>query len=110
MYDGLWTVEFNSMMNRYGRGILVINQNRLLGGDAGYYYVGTCNVNGSNIEGKVNIIRYDRNSVSVFGDIDHFELTFSGQIKDENLFDAIGIIANNPQTQIRIVGTKKEDL
>ncbi len=31
MFNGLWTVEFISTINRYGRGVLVINENRLLG-------------------------------------------------------------------------------
>lgn len=109
MYNGLWTIEFNSKENRYGRGILVIIKNRILGGDAGYYYVGTCKINDSKIEGYVNIIRYDRNSESIFGDYDHFQLIFSGQIKSENIFEAIGTMANNPGVKIRIIGTKKED-
>lgn len=108
MIDGLWTVEFTSIANRYGKGILVINKNRLLGGDDGYYYTGTCNINNNNITGTINVIRYDQNSISVFGDIDHFELTFSGQI-DDNQLNVTGSITNAPEEKIRVAGTKKED-
>jgi len=41
MFNGLWTVEFSSTINRYGRGVLIINDGRLLGGDDSYYYSGT---------------------------------------------------------------------
>ncbi|MFQ5962856.1 MAG: hypothetical protein ACE5KZ_01060 [Candidatus Scalinduaceae bacterium] len=33
MYDGLWTVEFQSAIG-FGKGVLVLNKGRLLGGDA----------------------------------------------------------------------------
>ena len=108
MIDGLWTVEFSSTTNRYGKGILIINQNRLLGGDEGYYYTGSCKVNGENIAGKLTVIRYDSNAVSVFGDIDTFELNFSGQIND-NEFNMIANIDNSLGENIKVNGTKKED-
>lgn len=109
MFNGLWTVEFISTIKRYGKGVLIVNDNRLLGGDDGYYYSGTCNVTGNNIQATINVVKYDQNSISVFGNIDHFQLTLNGEI-NEYQFEAIGTIANNPQTQIRVVGTKREDL
>lgn len=109
MFNGLWTVEFSSTINRYGRGVLVINDDRILGGDDGYYYFGTCEITDNNIHATITVIKYDPNSISVFGNINHFELILNGEI-DENQFNAIGTIANNPQAQMRVVGTKKEDL
>ncbi|MBW1616158.1 MAG: hypothetical protein JRJ49_06415 [Deltaproteobacteria bacterium] len=110
MYDGLWTVEFISTIQRYGNGVLVLNQNRLFGGDAGYYYSGKYDINDKKIEGDIHITRYDRNSVSVLGSISDFVLKMSGNIIDENRFEAIGEIDNNPKACIQIIGTKKEDL
>lgn len=109
MFNGLWTVEFISTIKRYGKGVLIVNDNRLLGGDDGYYYSGTCNITGNNIQATINVVKYDQNSISVFGNIDHFQLTLNGEI-NEYQFKAIGTIANDPQTQIRVVGTKREDL
>lgn len=109
MFNGLWTVEFTSALNRYGRGVLVITNGRILGGDDGYYYTGECEINGNIINANMTIIKYDPSSISVFGNINHFELILDGHI-EENNFDAIGVIANNPHAQIRVVGTKKEDL
>ncbi|MFH1994185.1 MAG: GrlR family regulatory protein [Nitrospinota bacterium] len=109
MFDGLWTVEFVSTINRYGKGVLVINGSRLLGGDNGYYYSGTCKISNNNFEAKITVIKYDTGSISVFGNIDHFELMLNGKI-DENRFDAIATIANNEKAKMSVVGTKKEDL
>lgn len=41
MFNGLWTVDFISTINRYGKGVLVLSDGRLLGGDHGFYYSGT---------------------------------------------------------------------
>jgi hypothetical protein len=109
MNNGLWTVEFISTIKRYGRGVIIINDERLLGGDDGYYYSGTCNVTAGKIEATINVIKYDQNSISVFGNMDHFELKIKGEI-DEYKFKAIGTIVNNPQAVINVVGTKREDL
>lgn len=109
MFDGLWTVEFISAINRYGAGVLVVNGNRLLGGDDGYYYSGTWIINGNTLNATITVLKHNPNSVSVFGNIDHFQLNLAGEIT-EYQFNATGTIANNPQAQIQVVGTKREDL
>lgn len=108
MFDGLWIIKFLSVNDLYGSGVLIINENRLLGGDDSYYYSGSCQINQKKIDGKVHVIKYDPNGISVFGEIDHFEITFSGNIDDNNL-DVSGNITNSPESTINIVGTKKED-
>jgi len=110
MFDGLWILEFSSTINRYGRGVLVINKNRLLGGDDAYYYSGNCKIDGDKIEGSVRVIRYDPLAPSVFGDdLDHFKILFKGKI-DKYSFSAIGTLVGDATAQIRIDGIKKENL
>ena len=50
MFDGLWTVEFSTENGEYGRGVIVIIKNRILGGDGGYYYVGDCVIKDNKIK------------------------------------------------------------
>lgn len=108
MYDGLWTVEFASTM-RLGTGVIVLNNGRLLGGDAGYYYSGRYRVNGNNVQGNIDVIRYDTRSISVFGDLDQFSLSFSGEISDYQ-FSLLASVVNKPEYKININGNKKEDM
>ena len=108
-FNGLWTIEFISTENRSGRGVLVLNDGRLLGGDEGYYYSGQYQIAGIKIQGTVNVIRFDPTTLSVIGNIDRFALQFSGEINDYNFTLAASVI-NNSQSQIKIIGNKKEDV
>ena len=109
MFNGLWTIEFISTMNRFGAGILVLNNGRLLGGDNGYYYLGNYEVKDNNVQGNVDIIRFNKNIISVFGDVDQFSLTFAGQIKPDSV-EAVASFGNTPDLKIRIICKKKVDL
>ena len=110
-YNGLWTVEFISTMNRSGKGVIVLKDGRLLGGDTGYYYTGSYEINfdTKSMTANIIVIRHDPNWFSVFGNIDSFKLSFSGSV-DNLHFSAMGTIVGMPEYKIRIVGNKKEDL
>ncbi|MFH1595672.1 MAG: GrlR family regulatory protein [Pseudomonadota bacterium] len=107
-FNGLWTVEFISTINRTGKGVLVLYNRRLLGGDSAYYYSGNYEINKNKISGNLIVIRYEPIGISVFGDIDSFKLSFSGEVNNLH-FSAVANIPNMPQLKIRIVGNKKED-
>ena len=107
-FNGLWTVEFISTINRFGKGIIILSDKRLLGGDSAYYYSGKYNIKGNELRGNVIIIRHDPIGISVFGDKDSFKLSFSGTI-DNLHFSAIASIPEMPQFKLRIIGNKKED-
>jgi len=109
MFNGLWIIEFISTMNRFGAGVLVLNNGRLLGGDNGYYYSGNYDVKDGSIRGTVAIIRFNKNVISVFGDVDQFSLTFVGQIKTDSV-EAVASFDNMPDLKIRIICKKKVDL
>ena len=108
MINGLWTIEFSSVLNRFGSGVLVLKDGLLLGGDNGYYYSGKYNVKNDRVEGKVAITRYDPNIISVFGNMDQFSLSFAGQIT-HNVIDAIASLDGKPESKIQIKCLKKID-
>jgi hypothetical protein len=111
MFNGLWTVEFHSTLNAFGRGILVINGDRVLGGDAGYYYSGyNNNDNEEVIKGKINVARFDQNSISVFGDFDHYSLNFSAKKISDNFFEGYASLDNDSDIRAKLKGIRKESL
>ena len=105
MVDGLWTVEFSSSLGLAGKGVLVIEDNRLLGGDAGYYYHGTFNLEKGNFTGELTITRYDKTSISVFGNRDKFSFGFTGKL----LQDDFEIKASFGEYKFQARGKKQKD-
>jgi hypothetical protein len=110
MVEGLWTIKFISSLNLWGGGVIVMTkERRILGGDTGYYYIGTYTVTGSQIKGDVDIIQFDPQSISVFGETSDFHLTFDGAFED-NKFSAAAQSPKFPGHSIKIEGNKKADL
>ena len=107
--NGLWTVDFVSTLGRMGSGVIVLNEGRLLGGDAGHYYAGRYTTHDNVIEGEVTVIRFDPNSISVLGDIDRYSLTFTGTVGDDFFIGAASLVGE-PELQIRMTCKKKEEL
>ena len=110
MFDGLWIIEFRSSLGLFGRGVIVLNKGRILGGDLGYYYSGRYIITGEKISGEADVIRFDQNSVSVFGgDIGNYSLSFKGKI-DENTFEMDATSESFPDLVMKIKAIKKENL
>lgn len=108
MLNGLWTVEFISTLNLVGKGVLVFSNDRLLGGDSGYYYSGNFSVDNNKITGTIDVTRYDTNSVSVFGDIGDFSLSFEGTVSGASI-DGWAQLRDGSDMRIRFVCNKKEE-
>lgn len=107
--DGLWVVEFSSTLGMFGRGVMVLNGERVLGGDVGYYYSGQCTFEEDRIKAQVDVIRFDPNSVSIFGDLDSFTLILDGTISG-NDFQARATSESSPNIEMEVKGSKREDL
>lgn len=109
MVEGLWTIEFASPIGLFGTGVMVLTDRRLLGGDAGYYYSGEYTVTDHHIDGKADIVRFNRNSLSIFGDMDSFTLDFHGDIS-ENSIDGFASLSDRPESKAKIRCRKKTEL
>ena len=109
MFEGLWTVHFNSNLQLFGSGVLILCHDKsLLGGDAGYYYTGKYEITDSNskIRGELDVIRYEPGYISVFGNLGSFHLNFSGQLSENN-FTAVASVPNISGLQLNVEGEKK---
>ncbi|MBN1807413.1 MAG: hypothetical protein JW837_19355 [Sedimentisphaerales bacterium] len=111
MLNGLWTIEFMSIANLYGTGVLVLNNGRLLGGDAGYYYSGEYKERGDKIDGIATITRFEPNSISVFGNYGQLTLCFSGKVEDNYFLGEAWLRDDADRSKnVQIKCTKKEDI
>ncbi len=108
MLNGLWTVEFSSALNIVGKGVLVLSDGRLFGGDSGYYYSGNFKVDGNTVSGTIEATRFDINSVSVFGDIGDFSLSFDGTVSGATI-DGLAKLKDIPSIEMKFVCNKKEE-
>jgi len=109
MMDGLWVVEFSSSLGLFGGGVMIVIGDRILGGDVGYYYSGRYTQDKQSITGEIDVIRFDQNTISVFGPIDSFKLSMSGTVHDGD-FTARASSTSFPDVDMQIKGSKREDL
>jgi hypothetical protein len=107
--DGLWTIEFISTLHLVGSGIVVLHNNRLLGGDEGFYYSGRYDTQNGRICGTINVTRHNPKSLSVFGNIGQFTMKMEGEVQDYSI-EGTACIQDKPDQKLRIVCTKKEEL
>jgi len=108
MVEGLWTIEFASPTGS-GAGVMVLKDRRLLGGDEGYYYSGEYTVDDHHISGKAEIVRFDRNYLSVFGDMDSFTVALDGEVS-EDLIEGVVHLSGQPDLRAQIRCKKKTEL
>ena len=107
--DGLWTVEFYSTLSIAGKGVVVLTNGQILGGDNSYWYSGNYIKEDNSVKGKINVTRFDPNAISIFGNLDHFSLEIS-VITDDNSMDGSAFIVGTPDFKMGFKGTKKADL
>ena len=109
MVEGLWAIDFVTNINTWGGGVLVLTpEGRILGGDMGYYYIGKYDIHDDKISGTIDIIQFNPQCVSVFGDVSNFELQFEGSLDSKrNSFDATAESSQFPGGKLVISGRKK---
>ena len=104
MDNGIYHVHFSSSIGDMGTGIVVIKDGSVNGGDLGYLYVGNTTSDGNSVSGTLNIKRWNPSHTSVFGSIDSFDLSLSGQFKSDKSFTLTGSMVSQPQLSITIQG------
>jgi hypothetical protein len=64
--NGLWTAEFGSSSGIFGGGVAVLQDGTILGGDGGYYYLGTYELRDKTFTATLRVIPFIQNYTSVF--------------------------------------------
>jgi hypothetical protein len=86
MVEALYVLEFGDVRSPDFRngGVVVLETNRVFGGDSGYYYVGNYEVTGDKIGGSLRVVRHNPAWPNVFGDsATSFDVTFHGSISGD---------------------------
>jgi hypothetical protein len=55
MMDGLWTAEFGSSTGGFSGGVVVLRDGKLMGGDAGYYYLGDYQIREKSFQATIQV-------------------------------------------------------
>jgi hypothetical protein len=105
MIDGLWTVEFRGPLG-IGGGVVVLMKGQVLGGDSGYYYVGSFDEKDDKFNAKVQVKNFMPQSQSVFGGAGDVDLNMTGKVQGGTISGA-GSPANAPQAQIAVTLTRR---
>ena len=109
--EGLWTIQFAKSEEDYSGlqveeqldrgGTFVLSGNRLLGGGLSFYFVGTYNTSGSDIEITINATRYNDLVTGQFGALNEARMLFEGTI-DGNSMTLQGHVEDKPDNKLFI--------
>ncbi|WP_430433299.1 hypothetical protein [Methyloversatilis sp.] len=107
--EALYGIEFASNMNDGGYGVVVLETGRVLGGDSSFVFVGSYTVNNGTVIANVKCTNDRKTLLSVFGDINEFNLHLEGK-PDEKEFILQGHMIENPTMRIGIKLTRRAEL
>jgi hypothetical protein len=88
--EACWVVKFgdlNQPIAMQNGGVIVLETNRVFGGDSFYAYLGNYEVDGDRVMGSLQVIRHDPTGQSVYGTNENqFQITFDVSRVDENQY------------------------
>ena len=111
MIEALWSVEFKSNMQSLGSGVVVIETGRVLGGDAGFLYVGNVKVVNEIVHVNIKVTRYSTvlGLPSIFGNWNEFHIEATGPLNSTNILFQ-GHVVENPELKITVQATRRAEL
>ena len=108
MIDGLWSVQFQGPQG-HGGGAVVLTGGKVYGGDSGFTYAGSYELNGDAFKAKVTVKNFDPSFSSVFGSTGSFELVLEGKVQGD-LIVGTGALVSAPTAKMSIRLTKRGGL
>ncbi len=114
MLEALWSIEFqsNAAANNAGGGVLVLETERVLGGDPWFTIIGeyVAPQGTSTVEATVNVKRYRPGSHSIFGPtINELQLKLSGVPSREG-FTMKGHVVGKPSQIVAVKLVRRAEL
>ena len=109
MVEGLWSVEFISTEGGRGAGVVILETQRIFGGDSQYFYLGKYEVKYQKLEAEIEVTHYSGEPNSIFGRENNFWVKITGEFKGDVMMGQ-GHRVNNPQMELGVKLTKRADL
>ena len=109
MIEALWSVEFISDMDVIGAGVIVLETERILGGDSKYFYVGNYEVRHQELEAEIEVTHYSGEPYSIFGPEVNFRVKITGEIGTD-VMEGQGHRVDNPQRKFGVRLTRRAEL
>lgn len=106
--QGLWIVQYVGLQGSGGGAIVLIN-GKILGGDTGYLYIGTYQVEGNVLSGRVKVSNFLPEIPNVLGIQGDFELDLRVPVAVPVMQGAMGLVGQ-PGAGIAVKLTKAADL
>jgi hypothetical protein len=108
MIEGLWIVQYEGLQGN-GAGVVVFVNGKVLGGDLGYTYEGTYNLEGNNLTTQIHVSNFLPSVVSVLGVVGDFDLQMHAPLGGRVIQGAMSLVGR-PEMSIVVRLTKKADL
>jgi hypothetical protein len=106
MVETLWSLEFESSLGDQGTGIVVLETNRLSGGDAQYFYVGKYKVENRILEAEVVVQHYAGVPFLIFGPSEIHKVILKGEVHI-HVMKSQGHLVNDPRRTFSVKCVKK---
>ena len=109
MTPGIYLVTFLTSAKAIGWGLVVVDREKIHGGDHSYLYRGTYRASGNAVSADLFVSHYQGELNSVLGPLNTFQLNLSGTHSEKG-FALSGHVEGQPQMAITVQGEKKADL
>lgn len=109
MKSGIYYVIFTNRSGIFGDGLAVFDNGNIHGGDNRYLYRGHYTIEGNSLTAKIQVSHYRGKFESLFGPVNKFELTLSGDA-GEDRFKMSGHVFGWSERELTIEGQKQADL
>ena len=106
--EALWSMRFGAEVE--GSGVVVLETERIFGGDARYYYLGEYKVEGKTISAIVKVQHYHGEPRSIFGYQKRFTVHSRCEIKEDGTIQCYGQMQDCLDGQMAVVLTRLADL
>lgn len=114
MLEALWSVEFLSNagnVGNFGAGVVVLETQRVFGGDSNYFYVGNYeyNVGTHEVTANLEVTHYAGQPHSIFGSLTQFHLELVG-VAARAQFEFQGLLVEQPALLLRVKMIRRAEL